>query len=104
METPDIGAIIRTITENPKLMEELTALANQASAPTKAPAEQTEEIAVAAEAQSVPAAARPSPDLQTRGKRQNLLRALRPYLSDKRAKALDSMEAIAGLLDLLQVT
>lgn len=113
-ETPDIGKMIGLIMENPKLMEELSALSKQAetasvSESTPPAVELPETVSSGVpdrEAEtapvSAPTAAPAGKASASHGKRQVLLRALRPYLSEKRARALDSMEAIAGLLDMMQ--
>ena len=78
--TPDLSRIINIIMENPRLIEEIAALAKsgeQSSEPV------AEKAAVA-------------------GRRGELLGALKPYLSTERAKAIDSMMTIAGILDAMK--
>ncbi len=79
--------------ENPELIEQISALVNEA--PADEPKEITEE-AVAEIASPVSATPRYQ-DL--RGRREHLLSALKPYLSDERQKAIDSMMTFADILD-----
>ena len=95
---PDLSRIVSLILQNPDLIKQIEALAGQeekneeANPPMEAEA-QTEPKAVAASA-------------QTRGndkrqKRAQLLTALRPYVSEKRGKTIDSLLGMVDLIDLM---
>lgn len=124
-EAPDLSRIVNLILSNPKLIEEISALAKSdgtGSTPdTEPPAAagasalppdgvaevsapvQGEEPVGAAESTAsdtaVPTAAGVKLHRETRS---HLLSALKPYLSDNRRKAVDSMLQIADLLDVLK--
>lgn len=91
--TPDISRIISVLMENPELIEQISALAaeKKEEEPTPAPPEEerTETVSVSAkpEASSI------------HSRREQLLSALKPYLSDERQKAIDSMMTFADILD-----
>lgn len=102
--TPDISRVISVIMENPKLIEEISALAkasgesDNAEAPTdsgaESPAMQKEDTEASAE-----------PTYTSRSSEKNrtrLLSAFKPYLSSERAKAVDSMITIADILDAMK--
>ena len=124
-EAPDLSRIVNLILSNPKLIEEISALVKSdgtggapdteptavvgASAlPPDGAAEvsahvQGEEPVGAAESTAsdtaVPTAAGVKLHRETRS---HLLSALKPYLSDNRRKAVDSMLQIADLLDVFK--
>ena len=91
-QTPDISKIISVLMENPRLIEEISALAQDA--PESAPADKEPAPAAIAEEVSAEPATK-----ALRGKREQLLAALKPYLSDERQKAIDSMMTFADILD-----
>lgn len=98
--TPDLSRIISVIMENPKLIEEIAALAKsgeQASEPV-AP----KEMPVAEPRVESTAAVPTAPRSTAAVRRGELLGALKPYLSTERAKAIDSMMTIAGILDAMK--
>ncbi len=99
----DVSKVISVIMENPKLIEEISALVNAKestadvvaeSLPEKAPEPKAE-----AAVESVPTYA---PMGYGRGSRAQLLGALKPYVSKERAKAIDSMLTIADILDMMK--
>lgn len=118
-ETPDLSRIVNLILSNPKLIEEIQAMAKQedtknsavsfeapqdeASVQTSVGAEATSETAgsapTAADEDSVAVAAEIKLHRETRS---HLLTALKPYLSDNRRRAVDSMLQIADLLDVFK--
>ena len=91
-ESLDIGKIVGLIMENPQLIEQISALAKQEKPEERV--QKQEEIKPA------------SADTYTAQSRQNerskLLYALKPYLSSDRAKAIDSVITIAGVLDVMK--
>ncbi len=107
--TEDIGKIVSLIMQNPGLIAEISGLIN-ASDNGKKEAESSDmtgtvvnKTAVVADempekAEAVSARAEPA----RRGgavPRHELLSAMKPYLSEKRREAIDSLEAIAGIID-----
>ncbi len=97
MADTDISRVISLIMENPKLIEEIKGLADkdggaQETVTSEPPAEVTKEI----EAHTFEQAPRP------RRRRQDLLEALKPYISDERRKAVESFVTIAEILDMMR--
>ncbi len=91
-----IATLIERLSEDPQLMEKVGEMI-EASA--------TQTAACAEEVPTVQASAAEQVSLSKNGdkdRRHHLLTALRPYLSDRRAKALDSFEAIADLLEYMK--
>ena len=97
MSNPDISKIISLIMENPQLVEQISNLAKSSeNEPTNdsVPVESTP-----ASAEAVPASA----GLDKRNStRTQLLRAMKPYLSESRGRAIDSMLSISGILDAMK--
>lgn len=85
--TPDLSRIISVIMENPSLIEEISALASKKDGSDEK----------AEEAEATVSTERPTADLNSR--REQLLSALKPYLSSERQKAIDSMMTFAEILD-----
>ena len=95
--TPDLSRIVNLIMENPKLIEEIANLA-------KKDGEEAAENAtsVAAEAKKE---IQTSTTLQIKDgkeRRSKLLNALKPYVSEGRAKAIDSMLTISEMLEVMK--
>ena len=100
---PDLSRIVSLIMQNPDLIRQVEALAKQNTEETSdenvqnaVTAAQTEE----AEAPTVSAAAQPR-STDKREKRTQLLSALRPYVSEKRGKTLDTLLGALDLWDLV---
>ena len=91
--TPDLAKVVSLIMENPKLIEEISALAGGRPEEVKDEAPPKEE--------SVPTLAAQAPQTEPRSRknRAELLCALKPYVSKERAQAIDSMITIVGILD-----
>ena len=87
--TPDLSRIISVIMENPTLIEEISALAAKKADDEPDQTIESESAQAVAEAKSA--------DLH--GRREQLLSALKPYLSSERQKAIDSMITFADILD-----
>jgi hypothetical protein len=91
--TPDLSKIINLIMQNPQLIQEISELAssdeaNEATTPTPVG---TEEVLAPAD----------EPKRDMRSHRHELLSAMKPYLSEKRRGALDSMESILDIIDVM---
>ena len=93
---PDISKMISLIMENPQLVEQISNLAKSAN---------TENTKISNE-ESAPASVDPV-SVGIDGDRRNstrtqLLRAMKPYLSESRGRAIDSMLSISGILDAMK--
>ena len=95
--TPDLGRIINLIMENPKLIEEISNLAKQ-DEKTTAEEKNTPNPAPQEEAAIVRSAA----PVRPHSRRGELLTLLKPYLSEKRASAIDSMVSVADVLKMMK--
>lgn len=93
MMDSDISKIISKIMENPKLIEEIKALGNEGEANEKPP----EAEIPPPKAESV--IADTYEENTSKSRRRQLLTALKPYLSDERSKAIDSMISISEILE-----
>ncbi len=101
--TPDISSVINLIMQNPTLISEIselvkTAEATKESEVTDAPTEEPKDKTEAAPAVTVSA---PINDGYKRANRRELLNAMKPYLSESRRGALDSMSSILDILDVM---
>ena len=93
--TPDISRLVSLIMENPQLVEQISNLAKSDSSDTqKAKAEES-----APPSAEVAASAPPEKRINTRSE---LLRAMKPYLSESRGRAIDSMLSISGILEVMK--
>jgi hypothetical protein len=98
--TPDLSKIIGLIMENPDLIAKIQSLANgSADDKEENPKEEPEAVSTIAE-EKVEAASTEYYD--PRQKRTKLLCAMKPYLSNERAKAIDSMLSVAEILDMMK--
>ena len=102
--TPDLSKIVQLIMENPQLIEAISGLA--AGEKTK-----SEEAVVEPNEKSSPEPeVKPSAvttlsensSASAKARRAQLLGALKPYVSDERAKAIDSMMSIADIVDMIK--
>lgn len=103
-ESIDVGRVIGLIMENPEIIEQISSLVKQKDTqdtPTETPPENTEP-AVSKQASAEPQLQSNSPSGHTRGHRTQLLGALKPYVSEERARAIDSMISIADILDMMK--
>lgn len=100
----DLSSVVSMIMKHPELIEEIARLAqNEATEPTEAASASV--FPVADEALSRPtrtettettAQAQP---VSKSDNRKRLFSAIRPFLSDERAKTLSSVEAVVAILD-----
>lgn len=106
MAEADLSKIVNLIMENPKLIEEIKNLASGEDKRSEAEAALTngEEIEerVSSEKESVTANTYPTIKNEGRARRNDLLCALKPYVSEKRSQAIDSMMSIADILDVMR--
>ena len=104
-ENFDLGKIVGIIMENPQIIEQISSLARQSegSAATRREEARVQEKADQQE-RTATASAEPTYSAQSiaRENRAQLLGALKPYVSDERAKAIDSMISIADIIDMMR--
>ncbi len=95
-QTPDLSSIVSLIMQNPTLIEQISALAKQGATEVVEPTEEPQ--SVASEASGI--AQEP---LTTTAKlhRRELLNAMKPYLSENRRVAIDSMSSIMDVIDVM---
>ena len=99
--TNDIGKIVSLIMENPHIIEEISALAKGGAEPatvSETPPTQSEEPTPT----PIPTSAPVIVNDTKRARREGLISALRPYLSEERARAVDSMMQVASILELMR--
>lgn len=100
---PDISKVVGVLMEHPDLMERITSLIGKGSEDESAPSEiQPIEEATRIEENAQPTAASTSDDEARRRNRARLLGAMKPYLSENRTRAIDTMIGIADALDILK--
>lgn len=117
MAEPDLGKIIELIMKNPELISQIKELSAKDSDESAAqpPSEEhegteilTEEISDSGESSQPTAYTATegippnSADSGIRSRRNELLRALKPYVSNERGKAIESMMTIADILDMMR--
>ena len=95
MAEADLSKVISLIMENPSLVEQIRNMVNSSEKVAESPKEKTAE----------PQTALPSVDDDTysdsgTARRNELLRAIRPYLSEERGKAIESMITISDILSI----
>ena len=90
--TPDISKVISVIMENPDILERISSLVKGDSAS----ATDTEEK------KSVQTVSAPPTDSERRGRRAQLLSAIKPYVRKGRKEAIDSVMAIADIVDMMR--
>ena len=90
----DLSRIVGLIMENPKLISEITELVREKG--------QTEEKPPAKEEAAPVIKQTPPPEPLPRERRAAMLYALKPYVSEKRAQAIDSMITITEMIDMMK--
>ena len=94
-QTPDLSKIVSLIMQNPELIEQISALAKGDNESVAEPEEESTEI-------SVPTStAEPQSERNMRAHRHELLTAMKPYLSESRRTAIDSMASILDIIDVM---
>ena len=96
----DIAKVVSLIMENPRLIEEISAMAKKEATPEEPP---PKEIEAPDERTAEPAAHQVASSVAPSGRnRSRLLGALKPYVSKDRAQAIDSMLTIVEILDAMK--
>ena len=100
----DLSKVISLIMENPALIEQISNLARQSSAEAKPEERKNVVEETVAQQEIEPPKATPTyaPPIDQKSNRSRLLGALKPYVSEERAKAIDSMISIANILDMMK--
>ena len=95
--TPDISRVIGVLMENPEILEKISALVKGDDKAPEVPAPPTEEknAAIPTYTEAVLKGVKHS-------RRAQLLGALKPYVKSERAQAIDSVIAIADILDMMR--
>ena len=100
--TPDISRVINLIMENPELIDGIKSMLSKESSESEKKSAEAETEAVDTSASiSEPTVAVKDAD-SGRSRRNALLRALKPYVSGERAKAIDTMMSIADVMDIIK--
>ena len=96
MADVDISKVINIIMENPKLLDEIKALATKE--------EKSSDLEPELESSDVHTSipTQQGAPQKTRSKRSELLDALKPYISDERKKAIESFVTIAEILEVMR--
>ena len=98
MSDTDLSKIVGLIMENPKLIEEIRNLSSRASNGESPPGEEEALPRTSSESDAAVAPA----ENTARLKRRELLSALKPYVSEGRGKAIDSVMSIVDILDMMR--
>ena len=96
-QTPDLSRIVNLIMQNPELIQQISALAS-----TDEKGETAESEVEIAEKEAAASVKEVSAEPHARSSRQELLNAMKPYLSDNRKNAIYSMITIAEILDMMK--
>ena len=109
--TPDLSKIVEVIMQNPELITTISSLITSSSESTQnqsddetaktSEAPETEAVASPITPPSRPIAVATDPQ-GARSPRRELLGALKPYLSDSRRAAIDSMISISDVLSMMK--
>ena len=94
--TPDLSAIVNLIMQNPSLIEQISALAKPKDEDVP-PAVETIDDEPQVKEKPYKEAATPV----MRSHRHELLNAMKPYLSENRRVAMDSMSSILDVIDVM---
>ena len=109
--TPDLSKIVEVIMQNPELITTITSLIASSSSSTEDQAtndapETTEAPKIESSATPLTAQVKASATLSepqsARSPRRELLGALKPYLSESRRAAIDSMISISDVLSMMK--
>ena len=96
-ETPDLSKIVNLIMQNPSLIEQISKLANPKEETSDTPTPRISEETAAA-----PSAVQESVHTRSiKDNRSTLINAMKPYLSEHRQNALDSMSSILEVIEVM---
>lgn len=103
MAENDLGKIVNLIMQNPELIEQIKKLGEKGENTSESSTDATvvSDGAVTDTKEQIPASV--STDRTgERSRRRELLCALKPYVSEERGRAIDSMMSIADILDVMR--
>lgn len=92
--TPDLAEMVKMIMGNPELMAQISTIASKSNPPKDEPrVEEKEDSPISQEP--------PRTEFRgdKKGNRSRLVSAMKPYLSENRARAIESMLVVADILD-----
>lgn len=100
MAEADLSKIVNLIMENPKLIEEIKNLNKDAE--KQEVTSQKEEVAESVINETETPDSYAPPENISRVRRRDLLSALKPYVSEERGRAIESMMSIIDILDMMR--
>ena len=102
MAETDLSKIVNLIMQNPELIEQIKRLGEKnEGAPTPEDKDTSTYEKESEEKEDVPTGAAIE-KMHGRTRRRELLCALKPYVSEERGRAIDSMMSIADILDVMR--
>ena len=110
-ENNDISKIIGVIMENPDLIERIKLLAAEKNVPESQSVSVVEEIPKTFKQPNLPEEKQPEAKVESndhegkresKKKRTELLYALKPYLSNERSRAVETMLSVMDILDIVK--
>ena len=100
-ETPDISKIVSVIMQNPALISQIASLVNtNAQSVDDGASDEAELKEVQTQSAETVQTVQEAPT-HNRARRKELLNAMKPYLSEHRRGAVDSMSSILDILDVM---
>jgi len=100
-ETPDVSKIVSLIMQNPSLIEQISNLAKEEGAIPEEEAKEVAQEPTIPEPKAEPTNAAEASVEPKRLHRARLLEAMKPYLSESRSHAIDSMISIVDILEMM---
>lgn len=98
---PELSRIVSLIMQNPELIKQIEALAKSDGGEDSAQAQPLPEKSTEEAAPVSAAAFSPSGGVERRQRRTQLLSALRPFVSERRGKTLDTLMGALDLFDMI---
>lgn len=99
MAEAELGKIVNMIMDNPELVEQIRALGSEKpKSEDEVPRADPEPLQIESSAEKTEAVS----FVSHRTKRNELLRAIKPFLKEKRQKSLETMITIADVLETMQ--
>lgn len=99
-DTPDLSKVINIIMQNPDIIAEISSLVKASEAP-KDEVQKEGDIEQDTKEESEATTAAASTEPRMRAHRHELLNAMKPYLSENRRSAIDSMSSILDVIDVM---
>lgn len=96
-DTPDLSKIVSIIMQNPELIDKISSLVKSSDSPN----EDTEGVTESPITEDTVSDMRASAEPLMKAHRRELLNAMKPYLSENRRSAIDSMSSILDVIDVM---